>query len=99
MTSKDGKKSFYNYFGKIVKAGEPLTVTVKFKECCGLPSTVPCVISFDKKDASLSEKMEKYTELDSETGLEVEKEVLRRTLWIGAYTESEYIDTSLDDVE
>lgn len=99
MTTRDGKKTFYNYFGKITKAGELITVTVKFKENCKLPSTVPCVIEFDKKNASLSEKMEKYKEHNDLTMEDTEKEVLRRTLWIGDYTESEYIDTSLDDVE
>lgn len=99
MTTKDGKNTFYNYYGKIKKAGEDLTVTVKFTQDTHLPSKVPCVIEFEKKDGSLAEKMEKYTTTDEETGFEVEKEVLRRTLWISKYTESEYIDTSLDDVE
>ena len=43
--------------------------------------------------------MEKYIEHNDLTMEDTEKEVLRRTLWIGDYTESEYIDTSLDDVE
>lgn len=100
FNTKDGKKSFYNYFGKLTKkSGETETVTIKFKESCKLPSKVPCIITFDKKDASLSEKVEKYSITNDLTMESEEKEVLRRTLWIGAYTESEYVDKSLDDFE
>lgn len=98
MTTKDGKKQFYRYFGTITKAGNPITVDVKFRETCKLPSTIPCVIEFDKANASLSEKTERYT-ATNEDGTTEEKEVLRRTLWIADYEESEYIDTSLDDCE
>ena len=53
-------------------------------------------IEYEKEDANLSEKKEKYIDEVGE-----EKEVIRRRLWISKYTESEekYVDHSLDDFE
>lgn len=91
VTTKSGK-SFYNYFGKLTtKSGEEVSVAVKFKEDAGEPTCVPCTISFDKKDVNLATKTVTY-EVDNET-----KTTQQKTLWVSAYEEHEYVDTSMDD--
>ena len=91
--TEDGKK-FYTYLTKLKKKdGSEVTVQVKFREECGNPKKLPCVINFDKKDANYNERTETYT--DSETG--EEKTVTRREMWVTNYTEHEYIDKSMDD--
>lgn len=93
-TTKDGKKTFFSYFATLTrKDGTEMKVNVKFREECGQPKTVPCVIEFNKKTGNLStETYEK--EVD---GLKVEE--TKNVLWISAFKESEYIDKSLDDFE
>lgn len=91
--TKEGK-SFMSYFATIIKAGQPLTVNVKFREECGNPKKCPCVVEFDKSYANLSSKETTYKNADG-----VDVVAINNTLWISSYTESEYIDTSLDDVE
>lgn len=83
-----------SYFATITKAGTPLTVSVKFREECGNPKKCPCTVEFDKKNANLTSKERSYTKEDGE-----EVAVIENILWISEYTETEYIDTSLDDVE
>lgn len=91
--TKEGK-SFMSYFATIKKGGQPLTVNVKFREECGNPKKCPCVIEFDKSDANLSSKERTYKNDAGE-----ECVVIDNTLWVTKYTETEYVDTSLDDVE
>lgn len=91
--TKEGK-SFMSYFATIKKGEQPLTVNVKFREECGNPKKCPCVVEFDKKNANLSTKERSY-----KNDADEDVTVIENTLWISSYTESEYIDTSLDDVE
>lgn len=91
-TSKDGR-TFYTYLSTLTKKdGSEVSVEVKFKEECGNPKNVPCTIEFDKKDANYSEKVETYVDDNME-----EKETTRRRLWVNKYTESTYIDESMND--
>ena len=93
-TTEDGKK-FYTYLSKMKKKdGTEVTVNVKFREECGKPYQLPCTIEFDKKDANYNEIEDSYV---SEAGEEVP--ILRRILWVSKYTESEYVNTSMDDFE
>ena len=94
-TTNDGKKTFFRYFANLKKNdGTELPVSVKFRDECGNPKNVPCVITIDKKDANLSK--DKYIVTDEE-GIEIEK--TKDVLWISAFKESEYVDHSLDDFE
>lgn len=91
-TSKDGR-TFYTYLSTLTKKdGTEVSVEVKFKEDAGNPKNVPCTITFDKKDANYSEKVETYLDENME-----EKETTRRRLWVNKYTETPYIDESMDD--
>ena len=93
-TTEDGKK-FYTYLTKLSKKdGTEVTTQVKFREECGNPKKVPCTIEFDKKNANYSETDDYYIDEN-----DVEVPFVRRELWITNYTESDYIDTSMDDFE
>ena len=96
--TKEGKP-FNTYLARLTKKdGEEIVVEAKFREECGNPKADKCpmYIEYDREDANLSEKKEKYIDEVGE-----EKEVVRRRLWISKYTESEekYVDHSLDDFE
>lgn len=93
--TKEGKP-FYTYLATIKKAGEPVTVGVKFKDEAGhpKPEECPCNIEFDKKNSNMASR--KVTvERD---GVPVINEYL--TLWINDwdYSEDEYVDHSMDDI-
>ena len=93
-TTKDGKK-FYIYSTKLKKKdGTEVYTQVKFREECGNPKKVPCTIEFDKKNANYSEHNEIYADAEGNIVNNI-----RRELWISNYTESDYIDTSMDDFE
>lgn len=92
-TTADGR-NFYTYLSTLKKKdGTEVTCEVKFREECGNPKKLPCTIEFSKNDANYSEKESIYKDGD------VEKTTLRKTLWVSNYTESEYIDTSMNDFE
>lgn len=90
-------KPFNTYLARLTKTnGEEIVVEAKFREECGNPKADKCpmFIEFEKADANLSEKKEKYIDEVGE-----EKEVTRRKLWISKYSESaeKYVDHSLDE--
>lgn len=91
-------KTFYNYLSTVTKAGEELTVQLKFRESCGQPKAenCPCNIIVDKKDANFTAKVIHVK--DEETG--EEKEYSKNTIWISDWKAgSEYVDHSMDDIE
>lgn len=94
--TKEGKP-FNTYLARLTKMnGEEIVVEAKFREEWGNPKADKCpmFIEFEKADANLSEKKEKYIDEVGE-----EKEVTRRKLWISKYSESteKYVDHSLDE--
>lgn len=97
--TKEGKK-FYTYLASIKKKdGSEDKMEAKFREECGAPDPKKCplIIEVDKASGSnVSEKKVTYTDEVGE-----EKEAIRRTFWIAAYTESDekFVDTSLDEYE
>lgn len=90
-TTTEGK-NFISYFGKLKRNGEEITVQIKFPQATPSPSKVPCTIEFDKHDANYTEKEKPY--IDKET--QEEKKTIERVMWVSEYTETEYIDTSMD---
>lgn len=96
--SKDNME-FYTYLATLTKKdGSEDKLEAKFRKECGAPDPKKCplIIEVDKDKANISETKEAYT---NEVG--EEKEVIRRRLWISAYTESEekFVDSSLEDYE
>ncbi len=93
-TTKENK-IFYSYLSTLTKkSGEKITVTVKFRDECGMPKPEKCPtnIIVDKKNANLSSK-----EFVREDTGEV---ATSYTLWISAWDEgTPYVDNSLDDFE
>lgn len=92
-TTKDGKKSFYSYLTTLEnKAGESVTMSVKFPEDVKAPdpASCPCNIIVEKEDCNISKKT--FTRED--TG----EDAVSNTLWIKNYVPgSEYVDHSTDD--
>lgn len=88
-------KSFYSYLATLKKkSGEPITVSVRFREDAGNPKPENCPMNVIvlKSDANLSTK--KYTRED--TG----EDAISYTLWVSAWSKgTEYVDHSLDDFE
>jgi len=89
-------KTFYSYLSTIKKAGEPITVSVKFTDEAGhpQPAECPCNIEFRKEDANLASR--KVT-VDRD-GVPVVNEY--STLWINEweYSADKYVDHSMDDI-
>lgn len=84
--AEDGHE-FTSYFGTLVKKdGTEVNVGIKFRQDCGNPKKVPCVIEFEKKNGNLVQEV-------------TEDGAIYNTLWITEYNEHEYIDTSLDEFE
>lgn len=91
-------KTFYNYLSTVKKAGEEITVQLKFKEACGQPKAEECPLNIllDKKDANFTSKTIHVK--DDETG--EEKEYSKNVIWISDWKiGSEYVDHSMDDIE
>ena len=92
-TTRDGKKSFYSYLTTLeTKAGESVTMSVKFPEDIKAPdpSECPCNIVVEKEDCNISKKT--FTRED--TG----EVATSNTLWIKNFTfGSAYVDHSTDD--
>lgn len=97
VTPRNGNKPFFKYVTTMTKKdGEKVYADVMFEDGVTIPSTFPCVIDLDKKQANLNSKDIDYT--DEKTG--EEKNFIRNTLWVKGYNNiSEYIDTSLDDFD
>lgn len=92
-TTQEGKK-FYSYLSRLTKKdGEVITVTVKFRESCGLPDGKQCPmnIQFDKKDANYSVKAVELAD-----GSPAESRVLWLSQWEPG---TPYVDTSMDEFE
>lgn len=89
----DGK-SFYSFLSRLTKKdGEVITVTVKFRESCGIPDgkSCPMNIRFDRKDANYTVKAVELAD-----GSPAES----RILWISDWEEgSPYVDNSMDEFE
>lgn len=92
MKSKEDRK-FKVYLTRLKrKDGEEVPVRVSWAESVVIPSSFPCIIEVEKKNANLSQK--KYKDLEGNEGVSY-------TLWVNEYTLSkeEYVDHSLDDFE
>ncbi len=89
-------KPFFTYLATIKKAGEPVTVSVKFTEEAGHPKPEECPVNieFAKNDANLATR--KVT-VDRD-GVPVVNEYL--TMWIDSweYSADKYVDHSMDDI-
>lgn len=94
-TTKEGKP-FFTYLSTIKKAGEPVTVQVKFTDEAGhpKPDECPCNIEFRKEDANIATRR---ATVDHD-GVPVINEYL--TLWVSAweYSKDIYVDHSMDDI-
>lgn len=91
--SKQTGVEFNVYLGKLKnKNGNEDSVSIKFREECGVPTTFPTIIEVERTDVNLVKKT-----ITKEDGTTVES----RTLWITKWSESDekYRDTSLDDYE
>ncbi len=91
-------KTFYNYLSKVKKAGEEITVQLKFKKAYDQPKAEECPLNIlvDKKDANFTSKTIHVK--DDETG--EEKEYSKNVIWISDWKlGSEYVDHSMDDIE
>ena len=89
-------KPFTGYIAKLKNkvTGEEITCGVRFREECGAPKYEDCpmMISVDKRNANLSEKMV----VNEDTG----DVITSRTLWVNQWKKSgEFVDHSLDDFE
>lgn len=95
----DGKMKaydFYSYTTRLTKKdGEVITAGVKFHKEITPPDgkACPCTISVKRNDMNLAQDMLEYR--DEEGNITEVKTVY--TLWVKAYTQSEYVDHSLDD--
>lgn len=95
----DGKMKaydFYSYTTRLTKKdGEVITAGVKFHKEITPPDgkACPCTISVKRSDMNLAQDMLEYR--DEEGNITEVKTVY--TLWVKAYTQSEYVDHSLDD--
>ena len=94
--TRDGKKTFYNYFSTLRRKsdGSELRVSVKFREDCGSPKGEECPqnIIIEKGNANLSKK----ELMREDTGEMYEV----HTLWINAWRPgAPFEDHSLDDFE
>ena len=91
-TNKDGKP-FTTYLSRItnMKAGEVISIQIKFRTGVEVPKELPIVANIEKKNANLVK--ENWENEDGETGV-------KYILWVSAVGSYEdYIDHSLDDFE
>lgn len=90
VTPRNGNKPFTKFITTLHnKDGEPVYCDVHFSEEYGQPKNFPCMITFDKSTANLQTRTLNKGK---------ENERIIHNLWINQFTESEYIDHSLDDI-
>lgn len=96
VTPKNGNKPFTKYVTTLTNkvTGEKVYCDVHFPDDVAKPSKFPCVLTVDKANANLSHKTFHKGEV-REDGTSAEYTV--NNLWVNAFTESEYTDTSLDE--
>lgn len=96
----DGKMKaydFYSYTTRLTKKdGEIITAGVKFHKDITPPDgkSCPCAINVKRKDMNLAVD---HIEKRDEEGTIIEVKTIY-TLWVKAFTQSEFVDHSMDDI-